>query len=324
MKGSHRIIVESRKVKYDFVIKRNITVLTGDSGSGKTVLIDLIRDYRRYGADSGVQVSCDCACRTIDDEDWERQLQEISGSIIFIDEGNRFLPSRRFAELVQHSDNYFVLATREKLPMLPYSITEIYGFRKSGKFHEARQTYNELYHLYGELSEQDTISPQFVITEDSHSGYEFFQELAGQKQISCITAHGKSNIMKALTDNADISGTRLVIADGAAFGSEMRDISEYLNTVDNAVLYAPESFEWLLLSTNAIPGVNVESVLQQPESYIDSREYISWERFFTDLLVKQTQDNPVWKYSKGHLAKAYLSSRIVNAVKRIMKLILWD
>ena len=28
--------------------KRNITILTGDSGSGKTVLIDLIRDYRRF------------------------------------------------------------------------------------------------------------------------------------------------------------------------------------------------------------------------------------------------------------------------------------
>ena len=42
MKDSHRIIVESRKVKYDFVIHRNITIITGDSGSGKTVLIDLI------------------------------------------------------------------------------------------------------------------------------------------------------------------------------------------------------------------------------------------------------------------------------------------
>ena len=39
MKGSHRIIVESRKVKYDFVIHRNITIITGDSGSGKSTLI---------------------------------------------------------------------------------------------------------------------------------------------------------------------------------------------------------------------------------------------------------------------------------------------
>ena len=42
MKGSHRIIVESRKVKYDFVIHRNITIITGDSGSGKSTLIKLI------------------------------------------------------------------------------------------------------------------------------------------------------------------------------------------------------------------------------------------------------------------------------------------
>ena len=107
MKGAHRVIVETKKIKYDFVVKRNITILTGDSGSGKTVLIDYIRDYRRYGADSGVFVSCDCDCRTLDNEDWERQLEEITGSIVFIDEGNRFLPTQRFAELVQQSDNYF-------------------------------------------------------------------------------------------------------------------------------------------------------------------------------------------------------------------------
>ena len=122
MKGSHRIIVESRKVKYDFVIHRNITVITGDSGSGKTVLIDLIHDYGRYGADSGVFLSCDCPCKVIDSEDWERQIEETTGSIIFIDEGNRFLISKKFAQLVQGSDNYFVLATREKLPALPYSV----------------------------------------------------------------------------------------------------------------------------------------------------------------------------------------------------------
>lgn len=53
---------------------------------------------------------------------------------------------------MQGSDNYFVLATREKLPALPYSVNEVYGFRKSGKFHDAKQKYNEIYHLYGEIS----------------------------------------------------------------------------------------------------------------------------------------------------------------------------
>lgn len=323
MKGSHRVIVESKKIKYDFVIRRNITILTGDSGSGKTVLIDLIRDYRRFGADSGVRVSCDCPCRTIDSEAWERQIEGITGSIIFIDEGNRFLVSKKFAELVQNSDNYFVLATREKLPALPYSVNEIYGFRKSGKFHDAKQKYNEIYHLYGEISEEKEIDPALVITEDSNSGFDFFSELCRQKGIDCITASGKSNIIRQLEKSQSMKTMRLVIADGAAFGSEMKDVSEYMKTMGNVVLYAPESFEWLLLSTNQIPGIKAENILKSPENYIDSKEYISWERFFTELLTEQTRTDPVWAYSKKKIAKAYLTSRIVNAVKTIMKLVDW-
>lgn len=208
MKGSHRIIVESKKIKYDFIVRRNITILTGDSGSGKTVLIDLIRDYRRFGGDSGVILSCDCPCRTIDQEDWERQIAEIRGSIIFIDEGNRFLVSKRFAELVQKSDNYFVIATREKLPSLPYSVNEIYGFRKSGKFYDAKQKYNEIYHLYGEISEDTDVNPAFVITEDSNSGFEFFSELSKKKGIECVAASGKSNIIRLLEEGDKVKGRR--------------------------------------------------------------------------------------------------------------------
>mgnify|MGYP000340967263 CR=1 FL=1 len=85
-----------------------------------------------------------------------------------------FLFSKEFAGVVQKSDNYFVIATREKLPMLPYSVNEIYGFRKSGKFHEAKQKYNEIYHIYGELTEEGNVDPEYVITEDSNSGYVFF------------------------------------------------------------------------------------------------------------------------------------------------------
>lgn len=324
MKNSHRVIVESRKIKYDFVIRRNITILAGDSGSGKTLLIDLIRDYRRYGSDSGVFLSCDCECRTIDNEDWERQIEETLNSIIFIDEGNRFLTSRKFAMLVQKSDNYFVIATREKLPMLPYSVNEIYGFRKSGKFYEARQKYNEIYHLYGEISTQSEITPAFVITEDSNSGYDFFTELAEQNNISCDSANGKSNIIKKLQDNEDINGIRLVIVDGAAFGSEMKEVYEYIDINKNVVLYAPESFEWLLLASDAIPNVRAITMLQQPENYIDSKEYVSWERFFTAILIEKTQNDSVWAYSKKKLPKSYLASKVINAVKKIMKLIIWE
>lgn len=323
MKGSHRVIVESRKVKYDFVVKRNITILTGDSGSGKTVLIDLIRDYKRYGSDSGVLLSCNCDCLTIDNEDWERQIIETTNSILFIDEGNRFLTSKRFAELVQQSDNYFVIATREKLPTLSYSVNEIYGFRESGKYHDAKQKYNEIYHLYGEISENSNIKPKYVLTEDSNSGFDFFNELCGNR-IPCNSANGKSNIIHHLQKSENIEGIRLVIVDGAAFGSEMRDAFNYLSIYPNVVLYAPESFEWILLSTNIIPDSNVKKILEHPENFIDSKRFVSWERYFTALLMDLTRDNKIWGYSKKNLSPIYLSTKVINAAKKVMKLIDWD
>lgn len=316
MKGSHRVIIEAKRVKYDFTLTRNITILTGDSASGKTVLIDYIRDYRRYGSESGVMVSCDRECRTLDNEDWEMQLKRITNSIIFIDEGNRFVTSKEFAKLALESDNYFVLATREKMPMLPYSVQEIYGFRESGKYHEAKQKYNEMYHLYGEISAQSSIEPELVITEDSNSGYDFFAKLSEQKNVNCISANGKSNIIKCLQDSEKTQGTRLIIVDGAAFGSEMKEVYEYLNTVGNVVLYAPESFEWLLLLSNTIPNANVTEILQEPENYIDSKKYASWERFFTALLIDMTKGDPVWSYSKKKISSVYVSSKVIAAVKK--------
>lgn len=63
---------------------------------------------------------------------------------------------------------------------------------------------------------------------------------------------------------------------------------------------------------------------QQPENYVDSKEYASWEWFFTTILVSKTENDPVWAYSKKRLPKAYLSSKVVSAVKKITKLIEWD
>lgn len=243
--------------------------------------------------------------------------------VVEIDEGNRFLPTQRFAELVQQSDNYFVIATREKLPMLPYSIKEIYGFRESGKFRHTKQKYNEIYHLYGEISNSDSIEPEYVITEDSNSGFDFFSSLSAEKHINCISANGKSNIIKRLQEEK-ICGTVLVIVDGAAFGSEMRDVSKYLEAEKNIVLYAPESFEWLLLASNTIPHLNVSAILEQPENYIDSAKYISWERYFTDLLIDSTKDSPLWRYAKKKLPAIYSSPKVIKTVKKVMKLIVWD
>ena len=42
MKGSYDVKVENRRLQYKFRINRNVTILRGDSATGKTTLIDMI------------------------------------------------------------------------------------------------------------------------------------------------------------------------------------------------------------------------------------------------------------------------------------------
>ena len=57
MKGSYEISVQNNKVKYQFTIRRNITVIQGNSATGKTTLVDLIREYQMNPIDSGISLS---------------------------------------------------------------------------------------------------------------------------------------------------------------------------------------------------------------------------------------------------------------------------
>lgn len=173
MRGAHRVTVQNKRIRYDFVIKRNITVIRGDSATGKTALVDMIREYFENGSASAVELSCDKQCVVLAGRTWEGQLSVIRDSIVFIDEGNDFVVSSEFATVIQDTDNYYVIVTREGIPTLPYSVDEIYGIRNSGKYGTLKRTYNEFYHIYQNMDGQQVIRPEKVIAEDSNSGFQF-------------------------------------------------------------------------------------------------------------------------------------------------------
>lgn len=162
MRGSHHLIIQSAHLKYELDIKRNITIIKGDSATGKTTLADMIREYVLNGADTGITLSCDVPCRLIEGNTWQEQLRAIDSSIVFIDEGNSFVSSLDFADAVKNSTNYFVIITRENLHALPYSVNEIYGIHSSGKFNSLEPVYHELYRIYGTEVETN-ICPDVVL-----------------------------------------------------------------------------------------------------------------------------------------------------------------
>ena len=168
MRGKYHIVVQNNRLRYELTIRRNITIIRGDSATGKTTLINLIEQAAALGENSGVDVVCERPCRTLSGIDWKLILPNIHEHIIFLDEENQFIKSREFTSAVKASDNYFVIITREDLPNLPYSVEEIYGIHTSGKYHDLRRTYNEMYQIYSPETFSGKVKPDMIVVEDSN------------------------------------------------------------------------------------------------------------------------------------------------------------
>ena len=312
MKGKHKVIIQNNRLHYEFEIKRNITVIQGDSATGKTTLINMLRQAENLGESSGINIVCDVPCRVLEGQSWKLLLENLSGNIFFADEDNMFINTEEFAEAVQGSDNYFVLITRENLYNLPYSVEEIYGLRSSGKYQNTRKVYQQMYQIYSNIQDVP-VKPEKIITEDSNSGYDFFEAVSRQKGMSCESAGGKSNIFSLLKDAG--SEEICVIADGAAIGPEMNRLYKQSEKYKNIKLYLPESFEWIILKSGLIEGKKLKEILEKPEEYIDSREFLSWERYFTKLLTNITQGTYL-KYNKSKLNGTYLHEKNKEQILR--------
>lgn len=310
MKGIHKVVVGTKYLKYEFELRRNLTIIRGDSATGKTTLVDMIRTHMNDGESGPVTLNCDKSCYVVEGNLWKGQLDNIQDSIVFIDEGNEFVRTKDFARAIQQTDNYYVIVTREGLPALPYSVEEVYGIRTSGKYGTLKQSYHSFYRIYPD-STTEKIKPEKILTEDSNLGYQFFDAVCAEHQMQCDTANGKSNVFSYLKAHRDEK--ILVIADGAAFGPEMDRVLQLVQTRKNLALYLPESFEWLILSSGILKDAETTQILQTPSGYIDSKEYFSWERYFTALLIEKAAGTYL-NYTKKTLNEAYLRDGVKNAI----------
>lgn len=119
MKGKYKVIVQNNRLHYELEIRRNITIIQGNSATGKTTLVNMLRQAENLGNSSGIDVQCDVPCRILEGTSWKLILENSQKTIFFIDEENAFMNTEEFASAVCKSDNYVVLITRENLYNLP-------------------------------------------------------------------------------------------------------------------------------------------------------------------------------------------------------------
>lgn len=306
MKGEVNVRIRNNKNEYNFTLHRNITVLRGKSGTGKSTLYRMVASYSREGKASGIHASTtgNVPLRVLEGSFWKDEIRKISDSVVLIDEDSSFINSREFARLVLKSSNYYLLITRLYLPNIPYSIHEIYQVTgsKNKKFVPVYEGNKDIYvepHI-----PPLPFHPDLVITEDRKSGYQFFKNVCSGNNIACISAGGKSNVISVVRKHLDQNIA--VIADGAAFGPEIEDLAEIQQESDHMIaIFLPESFEWLILKSGIIMKSDSPE-LENPSAYIESSEYASWEQYFTRLLTDLSGKKKYGHYSKKKLDEWYL------------------
>lgn len=315
MRGSYHFRVKSKKVVFDFWIRRNITVIKGDSATGKTTLLHMLYEYLRVGRESGYAVATEVAyyvyLRREVGQSWEDVLYPLKNTIIFIEDNNKFVFSKEFAEFVKTSGNYFVLVSRSPLKMLPYSIHEVYEIITEKKHADVKEAYHFFQEIYSNYPVMKNNKIKVVVTEDSNAGFQFFSKLFRNSNV--LSAGGNGNVLSIIQqmDEGDI----LAVVDGAAFGAMVENCLEYFGTQNGKriSIWMPESFEYLILISGVVAFGELEEILSATSDYVDAMDYESWERYFTKLLMSVTETE-VYKYSKSSLNEYYLQDRNMRKI----------
>lgn len=169
------LFIKSRYINYEIEFNRKVTIIQGDSGTGKTKIIETIKELEFNGTASmftsnGVKVYILERASM-----WDTSIKNSENTLFIIDEECSWVLSRYFAELVHNSDNYFIIISRDPIKSLNYSYEEIYEMKNSGKFNRTVRRYDS--YINTNLDKRCEV----VLVEDSNSGLEFYKEHVSDK-----------------------------------------------------------------------------------------------------------------------------------------------
>lgn len=320
MVGEYKVVIETPVEVIEINVKRKYTFIDGRTADNKSYLIYLLEEYERKGEDSLVKVESRCNVEfALSYKMLERIVKDrnAQSSIVFVDEAP-FIKSDDFSRLTEKASQYFVICTRVPISCLPYSIDEIYTLDKFGK--RGKKSHICMRPYYDNKTRLD-FKPDYIVTEDTNSGFEFFKFIA--KDADVISAGGKSKIYE-LVIGMLMNGCDkiLVVADSAAFGSCVDSARRLLRLAKRLELklciFLPESFEYLILKSNILKLSGIEDEIENTHMYAETSEHFSWERYFSARLEKATE-NTRKRYKKKKLYDYYKTNYAVKNIVKTMK-----
>lgn len=287
MTGSYNVKLEANgEILYDFTLNRNFTTIIGDSGGGKTLLINTIMDVALSGNDgNNTKLYCDVNCIGIPEGTQYSFLVGLvktnRNTIFFIDEGAQHINTTKFSTLIRGSDNYFVIVGRDRLGCISYSYKSVMRLSMDV---QGFLTLKPLLELDGDLIMVSEITKDDVfLPEDAKAGYNLIKTALSEYNV--VRGGGRDYYQHYIKHILDPTDDIVLLQDGAAFGSQINSLLNFLTEEGKGRVKAVllrESFEYMVL--DAIPSFNAQTALSPLEQIIDSKNYLSWELYFTDVL----------------------------------------
>lgn len=286
-----------------------ITFALGDSGVGKTFLVDIINES--YGSES-IEIVCEKDIITIVDRNQPIRTTcdtiEREANVLFILDDNIFSSQKEFYSAYYNSDvsNWFLIFARDRIPKevntlklnnLHFGVDSYKDFIAEGINHYLKNHFVDdvdyktmAYRDYTDFS---------ALTEDTKTGLAFWESFYSKNKVYPImtksSVSGKDIINDVLFDllGSGIDSTlTLLIIDMSAFGPyifELESTIGMFNAEDSFVyFYCYESFEYMLLCSNAFKCDDLYDTW-------DREKYETFEQF-CEARIFELSDNTRYKY----------------------------
>lgn len=297
---SVHIQIKSELVNYDLEFGRRISVVTGDSGIGKSTILDIISEP------GDAEIKSTLPIQYADRTNWRTIMKGSDSSIIMFDDLT-VVASREFANLIKSSvehDNYYILITREgmginSLAKLSISVDSLYtlAFNKESNMHTLQRLIP--YHVVN-ITETNC---DCCLVEDKQSGFKFIKDNC--KLDVFDSTSGKSTIIADAINLVSTGKCVVVFMDLAGFGCHMYEYYQKIIRRRLPVFYVKdyECFEELILQTNMFKAdIAVLQEFEDLDRY--ANKFISWEVYFEDLLHRVTKGKP---YKCSHTRPSVIS-----------------
>lgn len=72
-----------------------------------------------------------------------------------------------------------------------------------------------------------------------------------------------------------------------------------------------------ILKSGIVKDGEISKILEEPNGYIESEKYMSWEKFFTALLIEKTKDSYL-RYEKTKLNTAYKNEKVAEKIIEVI------